>query len=139
MMNRRASPEVELLRKERRQRENDAPRLRQEVGQLTSLALEVSEYRSAGGFLAARHTRRIVVEHAPALFEIPCTEERCRGGGYDLTYHVMRSLKSKSTEFEGEDSCPGQMGSGECGRVLHYTARASYTEEAVGTGRAGTK
>jgi hypothetical protein len=129
MVNRRFTSEAELVCRERRQRENDAPRLREEVRQLVSLALEIDEYRGAGTFLAARHTRRIVVEHAPALFEIPCTEERCKGGGYDLTYQIMRALKARCTLFDGQEACPGQLGSGECGRTLRYTARASYAED----------
>jgi hypothetical protein len=132
MANRHFASEAELVCRERRQREDDAPRLREEVRQLASLALEIDEYRGAGTFLAARYTRRIVVEHAPALFEIPCTEERCRGGGYDLTYQIMRALKAKHTLFDGQEACPGQLGSGECGRTLQYTARASYAEDLSG-------
>jgi hypothetical protein len=129
MTNRHFTTEAELVCRERRQRENDAPRLREEVRQLASLALEIDEYRGAGTFLAARYTRRIVLAHAPALFEVPCTEERCKGGGYDLTYQIMHALKAGRTLFDGEETCRGQLGSGECGRTLRYTARASYTED----------
>lgn len=132
MGNRHCPSEAELVCRERRQREDDAPRLRQEVRQLASLAIEIAEYRSAGTALAARHTRRVVVEHAPALFEIPCTEERCRGGGYDLTYEIMRALKAKRTLFDGQETCSGQLGSGECGRTLRYTAHATYADEESG-------
>jgi len=134
MANRHFPTEAELVCRERRQRENDAPRLRDEVRQLASLALEIDEYRGAGTFLAARYTRRIVLEHAPALFEIPCTEERCKGGGYDLTHQIMRALKAGRTLFDGQEACAGQLGSGECGRTLRYTARASYAEDLAGLG-----
>jgi hypothetical protein len=54
MANRHFVSEAELVCRERRQREDDAPRLREEVRQLASLALEIDEYRGAGAFLAAR-------------------------------------------------------------------------------------
>ncbi|MBN1608579.1 MAG: hypothetical protein JW940_18260 [Polyangiaceae bacterium] len=136
MANRHFATEAELVCRERRQRENDAPRLREEVRQLASLAIEIDEYRGAGTFLAARYTRRIVLEHAPALFEIPCTEERCKGGGYDLTYQIMRALKAGRTLFDGQEACPGQLGSAECGRTLRYTVRASYAGELADVDRA---
>jgi hypothetical protein len=63
MWNRRQQTEAALVRRERRQREDEAPRLRQEVRQLAALDIEIDEYRAAAGSsLAARHTRRIVVE-----------------------------------------------------------------------------
>ncbi|MBN1609942.1 MAG: hypothetical protein JW940_25165 [Polyangiaceae bacterium] len=136
MWNRRQQTEAALVHHERRQREDEAPRLRQEVRQLAALDIEIDEFRAAGTVLAARHTRRIVVEQAPAHFEIPCSEERCTGGGYDLTYEVMRALEARRTLFDGQAACPGSVGSAECGRTLRYVAHASYIEDAPVLGRA---
>ena len=126
MRNHKKQSEASLLATERRQREDDAPRLRNEVWHLDELSIEISEFRFGGTMLAARYTRRIVIDRAPALFEIPCSEERCTGGGFDLTHDVMRALKSRYARFDGEDVCAGQVGSGPCGHVLRYVGRASY-------------
>ena len=138
MWNRRQQAEAALVHQERRQREDQAPRLRQKVRQLAALDIEIDELCAAGTGPAARHTRRIVVEHAPAHFEIPCSEERCTGGGFDLTSEVMRALKAQRTVFDGEAACSGSVGSAACGRVLRYVARARYIENApeVDRGRA---
>ena len=126
MRNPKKRSEASLLATERRQREDEAPRLRDEVWHLDELSIEISEFRFGGTLLAARYTRRIVIDHAPALFEIPCSEDRCIGGGFDLTHDVMQALRSRSARFEGEDVCGGQVGSGPCGRVLRYVAHARY-------------
>jgi hypothetical protein len=127
MWTRRGQTEASLLANERRRREDEAPRLRDEVHELTELSLEIDEYREDSMIVGARHTRRIVVAHAPALFELPCTDERCRGGGHDLTPEVMRALRSRSLRFQGEHVCTGEVGSGECRRTLRYAAQASYS------------
>ena len=128
MFNRKRHTEASSRAMERRQREDEAPRLRQAVVGLQELRLEIIERVGGGTSVAARHIRRIVVDHAPALFVIPCSEERCRDGGHDLTNEIMRALGSHATEFQGEDACFGQLGSsaGACGRVLNYEAHAKY-------------
>ncbi|MFC1643180.1 hypothetical protein ACFL5O_10940 [Myxococcota bacterium] len=137
MWNRQQQSEVASLARERRQREDDAPRLRDEVSELAELSIEVTEYRPPHSVFAARHTRRVVVEHAPALFVLPCTEERCKGGGHDLTLEVMRELRLRSSQFTGEDTCTGQLGAGECGRVLSYVAYARYADDPSPSAHAG--
>ena len=126
MRNRQNRLEAVQLANERRLRENAAPRLQEKFPRLEELSIEVDEYRGGAAVVGARHTRRVVVGHAPAHFEIPCTEERCTGGGYDITSQVLDSLRSLSVEFEGEDSCLGSVGADPCGRSLHFTARAKY-------------
>jgi hypothetical protein len=59
---------------ERRRREDEAPRLAAVIPELESLRLEVSEKRGDIGVAEASHIRRVVVDHAPALFLIPCGE-----------------------------------------------------------------
>ena len=133
MRNRYRLSEAARLASERRQREDEAPRLRFEVRQLVELAIEIDEYSAGGAILAARHTRRIVVNHAPALFEFPCTEQRCKGGGFNPTSGILRALKLQRAQFDGEDACAGQVGSGPCGRILRYVVHATYADEAQGS------
>jgi len=67
-MHYRKQSEAALRFAERRRREDDAPRLSAEVPRLLTLRLEIEE-RSGGSVVAEPvHVRRIVVEHAPALF-----------------------------------------------------------------------
>lgn len=111
---------------ERRQREDEAPRLREKVQNLESLKLDVEERSGVSGVPEAKHTRRIVVEHAPALFAIPCTDHSCKDGGHDLTLQIMQALRARETTFEGEDSCYGHLGPSACRRVLRFVAHATY-------------
>lgn len=111
---------------ERRRREDDAPRLAQIVPDLESLTLEIQERRSGYSTGEAAHTRRIVVQHAPALFVMPCRDTACKDGGHDITDWITRSLRAKMTRFEGEDACMGNIGSAACQRVIHVTATATY-------------
>lgn len=111
---------------ERRRREDEAPRLIAVVPDLESLRLEVSERRGDLGIADASHIRRVVVEHAPALFLIPCGESSCRDGGHDITRAVLRGLEQKATKFEGDDPCDGQTGTAPCSRTLVFTAYATY-------------
>ena len=127
MVRRRRQTEAARRADERRQREDEARRLKDEVPQLATLRLEIEESSSDSGMNTVRHTRHIVVDHAPALFEIVCGDTSCRDGGHDLTWEIMRELRALSGEFEGEDVCAGQVGNGECGRVLHYVAHATYS------------
>jgi hypothetical protein len=123
MMNRRNNSPAALRFADRRQRENDAPRLSGEVPCLMSLRLEIEERTGVGG---TKHIRRIVIGSAPALFLVPCGDPRCTDGEHDLTYAVMRALRARETSFEGTDECMGSTGSSNCGRVLHFDARAEY-------------
>jgi len=100
--------------------------LLEKVPDLESLKLDVEE-RSAGASVPeATHIRRIVVEHAPALFAIPCSDHACRDGGHDLTQQILQALRGHEKEFEGEDACSGQIGSSPCRRVLRFVAHAAY-------------
>jgi hypothetical protein len=130
MYNRRSQTEAKLRAAERRKREDDAPRLKNEVPRLVELKLELHEVLGESSVSAAKHIRHVVVDHAPALFDVPCTDSACQDGGHDLTSEMLRSLRSGATEFTGEDSCHGRLGatSTPCRRVLHYTAFAKYRD-----------
>jgi hypothetical protein len=123
MMNHRRNSPAALRFADRRQRENDAPKLSSEVPSLTSLRLEIEERTGVG---ATKHIRRVVIGSAPALFLVPCGDPRCLDGEHDLTHAVMRGLRARETSFEGTDECMGSIGSSACARVLHFDARAEY-------------
>lgn len=86
----------------------------------------MSEKRGGVGIADAAHIRRVVVEHAPALFLIPCGESSCRDGGHDITRAVLRGIETRSTTYEGDDPCSGQTGTAPCARTLVFTAHATY-------------
>ena len=122
----RKQSEASLRFAERRRREDEAPRLHTEVPHLKTLQLEIEERTGGSSVAEPKHMRRIVVDHAPALFIIPCGDSRCKDGGHDITHAVLRSLRDGETQFEGNDVCIGSQGSGQCARVLHYVAIAGY-------------
>ena len=110
---------------ERRRREDEAPRLAREVPRLVSLVMEIadSEQGALGG---GDYIRRVVVESAPALFELVCANKACKNGGHDLTQEIMYSLRAGVARFEGKDACHGTVGSAACANSLTYVAKATY-------------
>lgn len=124
MMNSRRNNPKALRFAERRSREDDAPRLSAMVPSLATLQLDVED--RAGIIGGTRYTRRIVIDSAPALFLVPCSDPRCTGDEHDLTADVMRALRSQETSFQGEDACSGSVGPGACSRVLEFHAVAGY-------------
>jgi hypothetical protein len=118
----RRSPQAERFA-ERRRREDEAPRLRQEVPNLARLQLDIEERTGVG---AKTHTRRVVIDSAPALFLVPCGDPRCVEGEHDLTTPVMQALRSRKAVFHGEDPCSGAVGPSTCSRVLHFDVIAEY-------------
>lgn len=125
-MNFRRGRAAAELSNERRRQEDEAPRLAAVAPGLESLKLEISEKRGDIGIAESAHIKRVVVEHAPALFLIPCRESSCRDGGHDITRMVLRGVEMKRTEFEGDDPCNGQTGTAPCSRVLVFKAQATY-------------
>ena len=112
---------------ERRRREDAAPRLKERVPDLASLRLEVEELHDTAGTGNAKHVRLIVVDHAPALFEIPCGDTSCEGGGYDVTSSILHALQNHEAQFVADDRCHGTTGNAPCRRALHITGAATYT------------
>ncbi len=110
---------------ERRRREDEAPRLSEQVHDLESLRLELEE-RSGDTAASPKYTRRFVVARAPALFFVPCGDPRCLDGGHDLTSTVMHALRRQQTSFEADDTCSGALGNSQCGRVLRVEGIAEY-------------
>ena len=134
--------EKDILREERRvqrvQREDAAGKLVTQAPDLASLSISIRETRPEGCVSDTQYTRRVVLEHAPALFEVPCAYPECEDGGYDVTREILLSLAAHRTHFEGEQSCRGRCGSLECTRVLRYAGTATYREaRALGSGILG--
>jgi len=122
MPHRRNGPAAQRFA-ERRQRENDAPKLRSQAPTLESLQLEIEDSADLG---VTKYIRTFMVDHAPALFLVPCSDPRCLDGGHDLTREVMGSLRALEASFRGRDDCPGSIGPSPCRRVLKFRGTAAY-------------
>lgn len=111
---------------ERRRLEDEAPRLKDVAPKLVSCKIEIAEGRAESTTAEISHTRRVVVEHAPALFIVPCGDPSCKEGGHDITHELLRGLRDGRVEIRGEDTCYGHAGTADCGRVLRFTAYCEY-------------
>lgn len=111
---------------ERRRREDAAPRIREVVPNLATLRLEIDERRGASNAGDPKHVRLVVVDSAPALFNLPCGDHACKDGGHDMTDNVLRALQAGATRFELEDTCHGNVGKAFCGAVMHIVITATY-------------
>jgi hypothetical protein len=120
---RRNSPRA-LRYVERKRREDEAPRLIDAVPDLVSLRLDIED--RSGIAEGSTHTRRVVVDRAPALFLVPCSEARCDAEEHDLTPAILRALKDHAATFHAEDTCTGSVGPSPCTRKLQVDAVASY-------------
>ena len=126
MYNRKTNEAAERFA-ERRRREDEAPRLKTEFPALQTLALEIRETSdNVSGAMSPMHIRRIMVEHAPALFVVPCSNARCQHGGHDITSLLRSHLRSQETRFEGDHECRGSTDDATCSRVLHFVGTATY-------------
>jgi hypothetical protein len=110
---------------ERLQREQDAPRLRDRVPALATLRLDITDGRNLTS-ADSKHTRIIVVDTAPALFSLMCGDHACRDGGHDVTHAVLDGLRARTTRFEVQDTCYGNVGSAQCGRTMLVEITATY-------------
>lgn len=111
---------------ERRRVEDEAPRLKALVPNLTGCRIEFAESRAGSTSADVVHARPVVVDVAPAHFFVPCADSSCRDGGHDITSELVRGLQRELTEIRGEDTCYGHVGTADCGRVLRYRAFAEY-------------
>ena len=125
MNSRKNSPQAQRFA-ERRRREDEAPRLQEEIPSLVTLEFGVEDRSSRTSCDGCKYTRRIIVGRAPALFLVPCSDPRCAGNEHDLTYAVMRALRSSERLFQGDDDCGGSVGPSPCSRVLRFEAVATY-------------
>lgn len=130
MLNRRKEKALERQeRKVRRtEREDAAGKLLLKAPDLTSLNMTVTETRKEGCVTDTQHIKRFVLEHAPALFELACSDPYCEDGGYDITREVLRSLSLRQETFEAEQDCAGRCGAIDCGRHVRVVVTATYRE-----------
>jgi hypothetical protein len=112
----------------RRQLEQDAPRLASAVPSLRTLRLSITEHHVLHPL---QHVKHIVVDRAPALFKLPCHDQFCREGGYDVTAFVMRGLRAREAQFSGTQSCEGRVGQHPCRRTMTFEVTARYEEPAA--------
>jgi hypothetical protein len=130
MMNR--YKEKELERKERKvqrsEREGAAGKLLQKVPALASFSIAIHESRPEGCVGDTHYIRRIVLEHAPALFEMACSDPHCEDGGYEVTREILYALAANQVQFTGQQTCRGRCGPADCARVLKYVATATYRD-----------
>ena len=115
-------------RRERWERENAAPRLKELVPELESLRLSLVENRGGYPITGTRRVQHVMVRTASTHFEIPCGESSCQGGGHDLSHAVTPKLRHRRSEFGGTSECNGAIGGGHaCTRRLDYSFEASYS------------
>jgi hypothetical protein len=126
-MYRRNNEAAERAR-ERRQKEDSAPRLATDVPSLRTMRLSVSFRRGETIVSDASYVRVVVVATAPALFEINCSDSYCQGGGHQATQQILEGLRAKKTQFQGEVPCYGSVGSSatRCTSTLVYQVEATY-------------
>ncbi len=109
----------------RRLQEDEADRLAEVVPELATLKLEVEEKDARNANNDVSYIRHIVVQRAPAVFLLPCTDRKC-DGGHDFTQAILKALKQGKKSFKGEDACGGQAQDGECPRTMLFIASATY-------------
>jgi hypothetical protein len=122
----RSNKQAYLRAIERRRREDDAARLKAKVPTLSSLVIEVKESGEEVGDLDVSYIRRVVVDRAPAMFELPCSDRRCDGGGHELTRRFLKALRDGQATFEGTHRCAGNIKEEDCPLELHFVANATY-------------
>ena len=111
---------------DRRKREDDSPRLSEELPNLAALKLTVEERRPTAVTAESKYVRHVIVDRAPALFDIPCGDPSCSGGGHDVTQQLMRQLRAGAAEVMVEHECQGGVGSSHCGRILRVIGTPTY-------------
>lgn len=116
-------------REERWQREDQAGKLVAAIPALSALRMDVEERTGEEVGPPIHHTKHFLLEHASAHVELPCTERKCEGGGYDITHDVLKALHAGETRFEGEAVCNGLIGDRSCERSLHWSATAAYDKD----------
>src|SRR6476469_7730313 len=131
-MVRREKEVARLERKAKRdEREAAAGKLIDRCPDLVTLDIAIHESGPKTAPNELRYIRRVVVEHAPALFDLVCSSGRCEGGGYQLTAEILAALDTHAPKLAGQQACSGRTAEGEeCGSLVRYEATATYRKAA---------
>jgi hypothetical protein len=122
----RRDPAALARARERREKDDAADRLKDVVPQLESLKLQIDEHpKGAAEDKTVSHTKHVILDRAPARFELPCCDHKC-DGSHDVTEPVLEALKQGETSFTGTDPCGGEAKYGPCPYVMTYTVVATY-------------
>ncbi len=113
-------------RTDRWKRENDAPRLKDEVPKLQTVRMNLEEYSGGHSVAGTSRIQHVVVAQASSRFEIPCGDSKCEEGGHDITRDALAQLRAARPEFEGSSVCVGHVGERPCERQLKYSVQAKY-------------
>jgi hypothetical protein len=122
----RRNAEAMMRAAERKDREVAAGRLNELVPNLRTLCLHIEERMPDRPGPEVVYIRHIVVDRAPALFDIPCCDRGCQGGGHDVTRLVIQALSRGTQHFEGSDRCSGSVRDRNCNFELKFVADATY-------------
>jgi hypothetical protein len=125
-MNMRSWQNRRTARTDRWKREDDAPRLRQEVPNLEAVRMNLEEFSGGHRIVGTSRIQHVVVAQASTRFEIPCGDSKCEDGGHDLTREVVAQLRSGRENFGGSSVCSGRVGERACERALEYSILAKY-------------
>jgi len=120
---------TQAARLERWKREDEAARLSAAAPALVRLRLELSESSNGRKVLDSARIVHIVVPRAAALFEVPCSDARCKDGGYDLTRDILHNVLQRRRTFIGQNDCGGYLGASPCSRVLTFVVHAEFDPE----------
>jgi hypothetical protein len=126
----RRSSEAYRRSLERRRKEDEARRLRDVLPALAELEFELCEERLGMPGHEVHHKRVIVVSRAPALFEFPCSDRSCDGGGHDITAEVLGHLTKGELRFVETHRCEGKSRDSSCEYVLRLEAKAVFSTTA---------
>jgi hypothetical protein len=70
-------------------------------------SIKVDAHPGASRMASTRYVRHVVVERAPALFDIPGSQAGCEDRSHDVTNAVMSALFEDKRESSGEHMCFG--------------------------------
>lgn len=113
---------------ERWRKQDESKRLRDCVPDVRELSIAVEERAPDDVLGTVSHVRRVPVDSAPALFEIPCSNRDCLGGIFDLTAPVLAELRAGKTRFDGTCRCSGEVDGAPCPHEARYVGVARYEQ-----------
>jgi hypothetical protein len=123
----RRNPEALIRSRTRKSKDDTALRLNELMPELRSLKLEISEVPdpAAEEREAVSYRKHIIVDRAPARFELPCHDHKCNGA-HNITAAVLQALKRRERCVEGSDRCQGETKHGACPYEMQYVVVATW-------------